>query len=100
MAKIVKIKAVRGAATGMEWVVDPEGAKMGRDSSCDIVLGDPSVSREHAVISTSGGKVLITDLGSRNGITINGKPVSQGAIVNGDYISVGSAVLCVVIRQE
>jgi pSer/pThr/pTyr-binding forkhead associated (FHA) protein len=49
---------------------------IGRDESCDLVLQDPRVSRQHAYLSSAPGPGrLLHDLGSANGTAIDGKPV-------------------------
>lgn len=54
---------------------------VGRDSKCDIVIRDLTVSRRHAVIRVDPHQVAIRDLGSRNGTFVNDSPV-QDAVVN------------------
>ena len=64
---------------------------LGRQSDCDGVLDDPTVSRRHAVIEQDGAGLLLRDLGSRNGTTVNGRPVAGTVPVHaGDQVSFGS----------
>ena len=52
---------------------------IGRDASCDLVLTDKSVSREHARIGMVNGEgIVIRDLGSANGTFVDGRPVGRG----------------------
>lgn len=62
---------------------------IGRSPSCDLMLGDVSISREHAVIHCSGGTLTIQDLGSKNGTTVNGVAVMQSPVCDGDTILIG-----------
>jgi hypothetical protein len=56
-----------------------EGLYLGRDSAnCDLHIRDQSISRRHARIYKSGDEIWIEDLGSTNGITVNGKSVKGG----------------------
>jgi len=49
---------------------------IGRDDSCDLVLEDPRVSRQHAYLAPAPGSGrLLHDLGSSNGTKIDGKPM-------------------------
>src|SRR5919205_34812 len=56
-------------------VVAPGGALLGRSRECDIVLADSNVSRRHAEIRPSGQGWLIQDLGSTNGVRVNGRAI-------------------------
>lgn len=69
--------------------LQPERTRIGRDPGNDIVLDAPDVSHEHARIVRSGGEWRVVDLGSTNGIFINGKRVQQGALEIGDHIAFG-----------
>ena len=59
----------------------------------DIALHEPSVSREHAVLSWNGSEWVVTDLGSRNGTCVNGVAVQRKAVVPGDKLKFGRVVL-------
>jgi|GEM_PF-501563 len=61
---------------------------IGRMHTCDIVIDDDSVSREHAALHTGGG-LVIEDLGSRNKTKVMGRTLSRGDRAN---ITVGSVV--------
>lgn len=56
----------------------------------DIVLADTSTSRAHALLFCDGQTVGVLDLGSTNGSYINGRPVSSGALHDGDKLKVGT----------
>jgi hypothetical protein len=66
---------------------------MGRMSNCDIVLADPRASRQHAEIQPAGHGFVLSDLGSMNGTVVNGTPVREHQLSDGDEIRVGSTVL-------
>ncbi len=75
----------------------PEGQfVIGRSSKCQLSIDDPLISRQHAVISVQGGLVEVQDLGSRNGVLLNGKRIKGSAVVtDGDTITVGSQAMTV-----
>jgi pSer/pThr/pTyr-binding forkhead associated (FHA) protein len=50
---------------------------IGRQDSCDIVLPSPSVSRQHARIFIDNGRCYVEDLGSANGVVVDGQRVIQ-----------------------
>ncbi|GAB4293421.1 MAG: hypothetical protein Kow0090_07760 [Myxococcota bacterium] len=55
---------------------------VGRDPSNDIVLNAPSVSRRHARIYIWEGKYCIEDLGSSNGVYVNGHKISEAVAID------------------
>ena len=65
---------------------------VGRGSSVDIRLRDPSVSKLHAEIIRRGDYAYVADLGlSRNGTRVNGRPAARRVLEDGDVVSFGSA---------
>jgi hypothetical protein len=79
---------------GKRLVVGPGGATIGRSRQCDVVLTDPNVSRKHAEIRPRGGSWVVTDLGSTNGVTVNGRRINAPAVVKpGDEIGLGTSVI-------
>jgi pSer/pThr/pTyr-binding forkhead associated (FHA) protein len=71
---------------------------IGRANESDLRLEDPGVSRRHAEIRVSGSESEIVDLGSTNGIRVNGKPVPSARLLDGDRIDLGSTSL--VFRRD
>jgi Protein of unknown function (DUF3662)/Inner membrane component of T3SS, cytoplasmic domain len=78
-------------AEGKRVAIGPHGAVIGRSRECDVVLADGNVSRRHAELRPAAGGWSITDLGSTNGVKVNGRPV-HGAypVTPGDHIEVGT----------
>jgi hypothetical protein len=78
-------------AEGKRVAIGPHGAVIGRSRECDIVLADGNVSRRHAELRPAAGGWSITDLGSTNGVKVNGQVV-HGAypVTPGDHIEVGT----------
>ncbi len=73
---------------------------LGRAVNCQLVLDSPLVSRRHARIQITGGVVLLEDLSSRNGVLVNGAPISKGvSVIAGDRIQLGDQHLELVVRQ-
>jgi hypothetical protein len=62
---------------------------LGRSREADIVLQDPNVSRRHAELRRDDGGWQIVDLGSTNGIKVNGRRVNQQPLSAGDQITIG-----------
>jgi hypothetical protein len=79
---------------GKRLVVGAGGATIGRSRSCDIVLDDANVSRQHAEVRPRGGSWTVADLGSTNGVTVNGVRVARPQTLKpGDRVEVGTTVL-------
>jgi hypothetical protein len=62
---------------------------LGRSREADIVLQDPNVSRRHAELRRDEGGWQIVDLGSTNGIKVNGRRVNNQPLSPGDQITIG-----------
>src|SRR6185369_11296973 len=64
---------------------------VGRSTDCQLSLDDPLVSRRHAVMRVRKDGVSLQDLGSRNGVTVNGAKITgERELTVGDKISIGS----------
>jgi hypothetical protein len=63
---------------------------IGRSRDCDIQLADANVSRRHAELRQEGASYWIVDLGSTNGLEVNGKRVKRAKLRSGDTITLGS----------
>jgi Protein of unknown function (DUF3662)/FHA domain len=66
---------------------------IGRSRDCDIQLSDANVSRRHAELRQEGASYWIVDLGSTNGMEVNGKRVKRAKLRDGDTITLGSTEL-------
>jgi hypothetical protein len=63
-----------------------ERMMIGRNRASDILIDDPAVSAEHAVIVTVGGDSFLEDLNSTNGTQVNGQPVRKHFLQIGDMV--------------
>jgi hypothetical protein len=66
---------------------------IGRIAECTITVADPKVSRQHAEIRREREGFVIVDLGSTNGTLVNGRPVREAHLHDGDRIVIGPATL-------
>jgi predicted component of type VI protein secretion system len=62
---------------------------VGRSREADIVLADPNVSRRHAELRRDESGWQVVDLGSTNGIKVNGRRVDHAGLSPGDQITIG-----------
>ncbi|HVY60960.1 MAG TPA: FHA domain-containing protein, partial [Planctomycetota bacterium] len=72
-----------------------ERAVIGRAPSCDVVLKGRLVSGRHAEVFTQGDQLRIRDLGSTNGLFVNGVRRGEGPLRAGDHVRLGDCVLVV-----
>lgn len=81
-------------AEGKRHAIPATGAVVGRSRDCDVVLQDSNVSRRHAELRPGPqGKWLVADLGSTNGVRVNGADVPAGPghpLASGDLIGFGT----------
>ncbi|MQA62390.1 MAG: FHA domain-containing protein [Actinophytocola sp.] len=80
----------RGPRAGQQIHLNRSHLKLGRSATCDIVLDDATVSRQHAEINRESGQYVVTDAGSLNGTYVNRSLVDRSAVLNdGDELRIG-----------
>ncbi len=94
------------SAWGLRWVFpSPTGPlsnlaasklTLGRGEDCEVELPGTETSRHHAEIVRQNGDLVIRDLGSTNGIYVNGRKVAQAPLVLGDLLRLGEWIAVVV----
>src|SRR4029079_17796470 len=62
---------------GRTFVIDRSSAVIGRSRRCDFTVDDANVSRRHCELTLKGRDWHVADLGSTNGIKVNGRRVSE-----------------------
>ena len=92
---IGRVRALSGAGAprspallALDWSGAVGELMIGRDGSCDIVLGDIEVSRRHARLVFRDGRWIIRDLASTNGTTVNGVRVGRCELRPGDDLAI------------
>jgi two-component system, NtrC family, response regulator AtoC len=63
---------------------------VGRMPPADVLLADPTISRQHARISLQQGVLLIEDAGSRNGVLVNGAASARAVVADSDRVRIGA----------
>ena len=77
-----------------EWLLSEGSNVVGRDRDCAVRVDSATVSRRHARIVVTNGETVVEDLGSKNGIDVNGQLVKQPvALKDMDQIRVGSVTM-------
>ncbi len=88
------IRVVVGRNEGRDYALVKETNILGRDELADIPLfGDPSVGKQHIVIRRVGHHWEIQDLGQPGGTFLNGRPVNQAVLKEGDRLQIGRFLL-------
>ncbi len=77
-------------ADGPNILLDKPILLFGRHEECDIQLNSKKVSRRHCVVAQIGDYWIVRDLGSTNGVKINGQRVSEGKLYPGDELQIGN----------
>jgi predicted component of type VI protein secretion system len=75
---------------GQSILLDKPILLLGRHQECDIQLPSRKVSRRHCCIAQVGDHLVVRDLGSTNGIRINGVRVFEGSLRAGDELTIGN----------
>jgi hypothetical protein len=80
---------------------DPNGAPIplqrpvlliGRHPECDVRLERPQISRRHCCVALAYDRMTIRDLGSRNGVRVNGVQVDEALLKVGDEIAISHLI--------
>lgn len=85
---------------GLRHPVNPPGITIGRGSTVDLKIDDPGISRTHAEIVFRGTGVEIADLGSTNGVIVDGRRVDSAPLRNGSTIRLGNTTIAVTLSEE
>jgi len=91
---------VDGPAAGSEYALTAESAIIGRGPQVDIVISDDSMSRQHAAIEVVEEGFRIRDMGSTNGVTVNGSKVTGADLKHGDQVGLGERTLRYLIERR
>lgn len=75
---------------------------LGREPGCDVCIDDPVASRRHARLTVREGSVWIEDLGSRNGVSVNGVRLKAGPrqLQPWDWFQIGENEFCLRVEGQ
>lgn len=91
---------VEGPSSGVEYEIRENGMTVGRGPGVDITLDDKAMSKVHAAFEPATSGVRVRDMGSTNGIAVNGSRVDAADLKHGDRIEIGSHVLQFVLESS
>ena len=90
--KEITARAALILATGQRIDLTDDIVKIGRHQSCTIVFADSNVSRVHAQLQQDSTGWLVVDLGSTNGVKVNGSKISKEKLLaDGDELAFGTS---------
>lgn len=96
----LRVIVLTGPQEGTSAEIGLSSVVVGRGETCDVVLTDVKVSRQHARLSVANGTVTVTDLGSSNGTFVDGVRVEGSmGVPHRAEIRMGDTVL-VVVRSD
>lgn len=98
--KTVTFQVIEGIDKGRVYRDLPLPVSIGREEGNRLRLNDERVSRYHAKIQFDNGDVIVTDLDSTNGTSINGTPIQIRRILPGDRVGIGRSVLMFGSNEE
>lgn len=89
-APVARLEFILGPMANQTLPLSDEVTTIGSVAGNTVVLADPAVSRKHAGIRKVDGNYELADLGSTNGVYVNGHKVPKKTLEQGDIIRVGN----------
>jgi hypothetical protein len=87
------LRILNGKFAGQIFQLRSGPTVVGRAPNCDIVISSQNISKEHARIEVLPDKVILSDLGSRNGTFVNGVQIKSQKINSGDKITLNDMII-------
>jgi pSer/pThr/pTyr-binding forkhead associated (FHA) protein len=81
---------LEGPAAGTEYSLDSQSVCIGRGPGADLCLDDAAMSQEHANLELTEDGFRVRDLGSTNGVHVNGSPVLAADLKHADRVQIGT----------
>jgi hypothetical protein len=81
------------SSDGRQFAVAIGSTVIGRGEGAQVRLADVGISRQHARLDYDGNRMVLTDLGSTNGTTVNGNRITATALQHGDVVQLGTTTL-------
>jgi predicted component of type VI protein secretion system len=87
-ARLTPVNAVIGSTISLQRPV----LLIGRHLECDVRIDLPKISRRHCCVALAYDRIVVRDLGSRNGLRVNGRLVEEAILQHGDEIAIGPLI--------
>jgi len=97
----ISLLVLRGPDMGRRFLVKPPGGIIGREEGAAVQTRDTTISRRAALLEFGNdGRILITDLGSKNGVYIDGVRISRAEIYDGNHVQLSNDTVMRVRFQD
>ena len=96
----VSLVFASGPLAGSEVALERPRVTIGRGGGAEVVVDDASVSHQHAALELGTGGYRIRDLGSTNGVLVNGARMALAELKHGDTIALGQIELRYVVETR
>ena len=96
----VSIVFASGPLSGSEVSLERQRVTIGRGDGCDVKIDDASISHQHAALELGSGGYRVRDLGSTNGVHVNGARMALAELKHGDKIALGQIELRYVVEAR
>jgi transcriptional regulator with GAF, ATPase, and Fis domain len=95
-----RLVGIAGPFKGTTFPLSEGEFSIGRESSNQLWVSDPALSRRHCIVSSEGAEFIVRDLKSRHGTSVNGVTVEAQQLSHGDQISVGDSTLVFLVDDR
>jgi pSer/pThr/pTyr-binding forkhead associated (FHA) protein len=96
----VSLVVITGDGAGGRIRLRGDRQLVGRGPGVDIEINDRTLSRQHAALEYADGQFRIRDLGSTNGIRVNGRRLQVVDLAHGDRIEIGAQIFQYVVERR
>jgi hypothetical protein len=101
VAEMPMLLVLEGPGAGQRILIEQQPLIIGREETCDVVIPDRQVSRQHARITLEADRYLLEDLGSKNGTFVNGQELpGPYPLQDGDEIQIALCCRLIYVDAE
>ena len=94
------IVVLEGGVVGAEHEIESPRVSLGRGPGVDLAFPDPAMSKQHACVEWAGSQLRLRDLGSMNGVRVNGAQAQVADLKHGDRFQLGGHLFQLVLEQR
>jgi adenylate cyclase len=88
-----ELLVIKGPDEGQVYLLKAKEVLIGRDPTCELCFEDRTLSRQHAKILIQGDTLTVQDLGSVNGVLVNGVKITSAELKTNDRLTLGNIEL-------